>query len=262
MEVEDYANSSGGSSDSELFMQDTNDEELCDYSEELSKLQFRKETSTACWRDELGMSEIVSNKGRLWRSTGIVRNGKIYYSIEETLFMAEIGALHLLQDDLYLSLEEIYKMVSQGKYGCCWESFEVYRHLKSLGYIVGRHGVPWTLRHLIKNESKSIEATEEINVKSERDYEDKSTVIEMFKGMHIDEVKPVFDVYPPDSNFKKSSPGNPSFVLCFTSSLPPSKQEIHNLERRCNGIPVRFCNIEHGRVSFFSFNTVELPSLP
>lgn len=130
--------------------------------------------------------------------------------------MAEIGALHLLQDDLYLSLEELYKMVSQGKYGCCWESFEVYRHLKSLGYIVGRHGVPWTLRHLIKNESKSIEATEEINVKSERDYEDKSTVIEMFKGMHIDEVKPIFDVYPPNSNFKKSSPGNPSFVLCFT----------------------------------------------
>lgn len=262
MEVEDYASSSGGTSDSELYVQDTNDEELCYSSGELSKLQFRKETSKAYWKDELGMAEIVSNKGRLWTSTGIVRDGKIYCSIEETLFMAEVGALHLLQDDLCLSLEEIYKMVSQGKFGCCWESFEVYRHLKSLGYIVGRHGVPWTLRRLIKNESKSIEATEEINMKSDRECEDKSGVIELFKGMHIDNVKPVFDVYPPNSKFKKSSPGNPSFVLCLTSSLPPSKQEISNLGRRCNGIPLKFCSVEHGRVTFFSFNTVELPLLP
>lgn len=52
------------------------------------------------------------------------------------------------------------------------------------------------------------------------------------------------------------------FFLNFCSSLPPSKQEISNLEKRCNGIPLKFCNIEHGRVSFFSFNSVELPLLP
>lgn len=262
MEFEDFASSSGGTSDSEFFVEDTNDEELCDYSGKLSKLQSRKDTSTAHWNDELGMAEIVSYKGQAWRSTGIVRDGKVYYSIEETLFMAEIGALHLLRDDHCLSLEEIYKIVSQGKFGCFWESFEVYRHLKLLGYVVGQHGVPWTLKRLTKNESKLIEATEGINGKSDREHEDKSTVVEMFKGMHLDEAKPVFDVYPPNSNFKKSSPGNPSFVLCFTSSLPPSKQEVSNLERRCNGIPLKFCNIEHGRVSFFSFNMVELPLLP
>ncbi|XP_074349584.1 uncharacterized protein LOC141689248 isoform X2 [Apium graveolens] len=261
MEFEEFAISSGGTSDSEVFVEDANDEELCDYSGKLSKLQSRKETSMAYWKDELGMAEIVSYKGKSWRSTGIVREGKIYYSIEETLFMAEIGALHLLQDDHCLLLEEIYKMVSQGKYGCCWEFFEVYRHLKLLGYIVGRHGVPWTLRRLTKTESKSNETMEEIMVKSDREHEDTSTVVEMFEGMHFDEVKPVFDVYPPNSNFQKSSPGIPSCVLCFTS-LPPSKQEISNLERRCNGIPLKFCNIEHGRVSFFSFNSVELPQLP
>ncbi|XP_074377908.1 uncharacterized protein LOC141719430 [Apium graveolens] len=166
-------------------------------------------------------------------------------------------------------------MVSQGKFGCCWESFEVYRHLKSLGYIVGRHGVPWTLRRLITDESKSIEAKEEINVKSNREYADKSTIIEMFKDTYTDKARPVFDVYFPNSKFKKSSPGVPSSVLCLTgefdvkifllnlcSNLPPSKQEISNLERRCNGIPLKFFNVEHGRVSFFSFNMVELPLLP
>ncbi|WOH16147.1 hypothetical protein DCAR_0935696 [Daucus carota subsp. sativus] len=262
MEVEDYASSSGGTSDSELLTQDTNDEEICDYSGELLKFKCRKLTSKANWKDELGMAEIVSYHGRLWKSTGIVRDGKIYYSIEEALFMAEIGALDLLRDDLCLSLEEIYKMVSQGKFGCCWESFQVYRHLKSLGYIIGRHGVPWTLKRLVKSEPKLNEATEEINTKCDREAEDKSTIIEMFKGMHIDKVKAIFDVYPPNSNFKKTSPGNPSFVLCLTSSLPPSKQEISNLERQCYGIPLKFCNIENGRVSFFSFNMVELPLLP
>lgn len=41
MEVEDYASSSGGTSDSELYVQDTNDEELCYSSGVLPKLQFR-----------------------------------------------------------------------------------------------------------------------------------------------------------------------------------------------------------------------------
>lgn len=43
MEFEDFASSSGGTSDSEFFVEDTNDEELSDYSGKLSKLQSRCE---------------------------------------------------------------------------------------------------------------------------------------------------------------------------------------------------------------------------
>ncbi|GFY84755.1 hypothetical protein Acr_03g0015290 [Actinidia rufa] len=42
----------------------------------------------------------------------------------------------------------------------------------------------------------------------------------------------------------------------------PSKPEIEDLERQCHGIPLKFCHVDHGRASFFSFNTVELPVLP
>ncbi|KAJ0771075.1 putative tRNA-splicing endonuclease, subunit Sen54 [Helianthus annuus] len=74
--------------------------------------------------------------------------------------------------------------------------------------------------------------------------------------MQINEVRPVFDVYPPNSKFRKSSPGEPMFILCVSSEL------IEDIEGRCEGIPLKFCYVEHGRVSFFSFNEIELPVLP
>lgn len=38
----------------------------------------------------------------------------------------------------------------------------------------------------------------------------------------------------------------------------PSIAGIEVLERQCGAIPLRFCHVEYGRVSFFSFDEVEL----
>ena len=46
---------------------------------------FRKDKSKAHWIDKIKMAEVVENKGKMWRTMGIVRSSKIYYSIEETL---------------------------------------------------------------------------------------------------------------------------------------------------------------------------------
>ncbi|MFS7915707.1 putative tRNA-splicing endonuclease, subunit Sen54 [Helianthus anomalus] len=57
-------------------------------------------------------------------------------------FMAKIGALELFDDDeKCIPSEDTYKKVGGGVGGSSWESFEVYRHLKSLGYIIKRHDV-------------------------------------------------------------------------------------------------------------------------
>ncbi|XP_035834284.1 uncharacterized protein LOC118482743 [Helianthus annuus] len=56
-------------------------------------------------------------------------------------FLAKIRALELFDDDdeKCIPSEDIYKKVGGGVGGSSWESFEVYRHLKSLGYIIKRH---------------------------------------------------------------------------------------------------------------------------
>eukprot|EP00268_Persea_americana_P031024 TRINITY_DN3010_c0_g1_i1.p1 TRINITY_DN3010_c0_g1~~TRINITY_DN3010_c0_g1_i1.p1 ORF type:complete len:141 (-),score=38.13 TRINITY_DN3010_c0_g1_i1:172-594(-) len=51
-------------------------------------------------------------------------------------------------------------------------------------------------------------------------------------------------------------------LLEETLDDPPSKAEIQLHEAECKGIPLKFCHLEHGRVSFFSFDKVELPFLP
>ncbi|KAF3655919.1 hypothetical protein FXO38_14450 [Capsicum annuum] len=86
-------------------------------------------------------------------------------------------------DDTPLSLENVY-------------------NLKSLGYKVGRPGIPWSVRR-----SKNLRLG--------------------------------FDVYPPNSRFRKSAPGDPCFVLCLASEYPPSKEEIEDL-------------VENERVSYAS----------
>ncbi|KAL8260469.1 hypothetical protein R6Q59_028422, partial [Mikania micrantha] len=49
----------------------------------------------------------------------------------------------------------------------------------------------------------------------------------------INEVKPAFDVYPPNNKFRKSSPGKPMFVLCVNSGNPPTRKQIEDLEEQC-----------------------------
>ncbi|KAF7146430.1 hypothetical protein RHSIM_Rhsim04G0105800 [Rhododendron simsii] len=262
MEVEGWENSSGGTSDLEVYAQDTNDEENYLTSGDIPKLQFRKNISRGSWDDEVGMTEVVKKKGGMWTTTGIVRGNKMYCSIEETLFLAERGELSVLDaDGSSISLEDLYTKVAKATSGCCWESFEVYRHLRSLGYIVQRHGLPWTMKGT-KNESASAVGIPQIKVITEQNCGGPCLINELLNNMRIEEVRPAFDVFLPNSKFRKSSPGNPSFVLCVTSGHPPSKSQIEDLERQCNGIPLKFGHVEHGRVSFFSFNKVELPVLP
>ncbi|KAJ4979179.1 hypothetical protein NE237_009959 [Protea cynaroides] len=187
MEVEDWETSSDGTTDLEVYLQDTDDEEIHYKSGSLPKLQFRKDKSKARWDAEMGMAEVIEKRGSLWMSMGVVRRSKAYCFIEEILYLAQIGALVLLDaDDTVLSLKDICEKVAKGKNGCHWEAFKAYRHLNLL------------------------------------------------KDLHINEVR----------------------------GQPPLRAAIESLEMMSNGIPLKFCHVDHGRVSYFSFDKLELPVLP
>lgn len=111
-----------------------------------------------------------------------------------------------------LAVGDLYKKIAQEKYGCSWEAFEAYRHLKSLGYIVGRRGIPWTMKKNNTFDSNSSQTASNPNQTLDPDEEYGISIL--LEGMLIDELKPTFDVYLPNSKFRKSSPGDSSFLLC------------------------------------------------
>ncbi|OVA16436.1 tRNA-splicing endonuclease [Macleaya cordata] len=248
MEVEAWESSSDGTADSEVDLQDIEDDEHLCMSGSIPKLQFRKDVSKARWDVEMGMAEVIEKKGGMWTTTGIVRRSKVYCSIEETLFLAERGALILFDiNDMVLSLKDMYEMVAEGRSGCSWDSFEAYRHLKSLGYIIGRHGVNWSVKNdKICSSSTCIGGTEESSRISSTEMKEDFSITNHLGDMQINE-KPAFDVYLPNSKFRKSSPGEPNFMVYLTRDNPPSKAEIESLERSCKGVPLKFCHVEHGR---------------
>ncbi|XP_078439155.1 uncharacterized protein LOC144709471 [Wolffia australiana] len=224
-----------------------------------TRLQFRSEVSKACWDDKLGMGEIIEKKGGIWTSTGVTRcSGKLYCTIEEIIFYMERGALVLLDTDGdALDLKYTYTELAERGYGCNLKSLEVYRHLKSLGYIIRRHGVPWTMKR-----EKSCSSESDRSLISGMDDENVRVMEEMIRKIEINGQKLDFDVYLPNSHFRKTSPGDPYFILSIISGKPPSSREVKELEDICKGVPLKFCHVDHGRVSIFSFEKSNLETLP
>jgi tRNA-splicing endonuclease subunit Sen54 len=132
-------------------------------------------------------------------------------------FLVEIDALILLDDnDETIGKEGIYEKIAGGKYGCSWDAFQAYKYLKSLGYIVGRYGVPWTMKNNGTCDT-TVPPTSVVPTDQSFNRVDGtcSDITKLLKEMHIDGVSPSFEVYLPNSKFKKSSPGAPSFLLCL-----------------------------------------------
>ncbi|KAM0893069.1 hypothetical protein ACQ4PT_025332 [Festuca glaucescens] len=237
---------------------------LSDEAPSSSRIQFRNVASRARWAEEAGEAEVLDSKGKLWLTTGVTRAGKLYYNVEEIGFLAERGALVLLDDeDETIGLEEIYKKIAGGNYGCSWDAFQAYKHLKVLGYIVGRYGVPWTMKHSgtceVTDSPNSMADTERCSDRANGACND---ITKFLKEMHIDGIYPSFEVHLPNSKFKKSCPGVPTFLLCLLRDKPPSRDELETVENKFEGIPLKFCQLDNGRISFLSFDNVTLPSLP
>jgi len=127
----------------------------------------------------------------------------------------ELEALDLLDNgNRSISLIEMYEKVAGGKFGCCWELFVAYRHLKSLGYIIARHGVAWSFKSIRSSlKSSDIDETEESRQLADMVTKVKCSIDKLFGDMKINNLNPDFDVYLPNNRFRKSSPDDLHFLL-------------------------------------------------
>uniref|UniRef100_K3Y374 tRNA-splicing endonuclease subunit Sen54 N-terminal domain-containing protein n=1 Tax=Setaria italica TaxID=4555 RepID=K3Y374_SETIT len=235
-----------------------------------SRVQFRNVASRARWVEEAGVAEVVESKGKLWLTTGVTRGAKLCYNVEE------IG------DFLFEYLSFLVKaclLSDETMQGCSWDAFQAYKHLKLLGYIVGRYGVPWTIKNSGSCDIIVPPTSVVHNDKSFNRFDDTcSDITKLLKEMHIDGISPSFQVYLPNSKFKKIIPrGNVPFIQPTTVSSsnssssiglpvflnkPPSRVELETVEYNFGGIPLKYCHVDNGRASFVSLDKVALPSLP
>ncbi|PIM99729.1 hypothetical protein CDL12_27775 [Handroanthus impetiginosus] len=106
------------------------------------------------------------------------------------------------------------------RHWCSWDSYEVYRHLKFLRYIVDHHNVPWSMKKVkikIDDQASAEEiddqaSAEEIDSVRDSGSKDNSFITEMFGNSYLGETRPTSDVCP----------GNPSFVLWLARKLKPA----------------------------------------
>ncbi|XP_024370577.1 uncharacterized protein [Physcomitrium patens] len=246
-----------------------------------TRLRFRKDLSVAQWDAERGIAEVVVKKGKAWIVTGFTRGSRHAIFIEEAVFMVEQGSLLLREGERVVDLLEAYSLVSTPSYGCSWNNYQVYSYLKKLGYIVGRHNVPWTVSKkrppMPADEVESItsqfaavktsEGTQETNTACSQLVDSKSAPgfevnTELQGSESSSEMKLMYDVHLPNARFKKSNPGLPAFSLCTTSSRPPHRLQVRALALSLEGRPLKFASVVSDHVSIYSFDTIELPNLP
>ncbi|NXU54162.1 SEN54 endonuclease, partial [Turnix velox] len=89
------------------------------------------------WKPGQGIVELRTPAGKFWHTMGFSERGKQCLLPEESLYLLECGSLQLFYKDLPLSIQEAYEML------LCQETmslphYQVYSHLKQLGYIVLR----------------------------------------------------------------------------------------------------------------------------
>ncbi|NXJ04853.1 SEN54 endonuclease, partial [Odontophorus gujanensis] len=91
----------------------------------------------AVWNPEQGIVELESPAGKFWHTMGFSEHGKQCLLPEEALYLMECGSLQLFYKDVPMSIQKAYEiLLSQEAMNLL--HYQVFSHLKQLGYIVLR----------------------------------------------------------------------------------------------------------------------------
>lgn len=89
------------------------------------------------WKPEEELVELTLPAGKFWQTMGFTEGGRQCLLPEEAVYLLECGTIQLFYRDLPLSVQEAYKrLLSHDPVSLL--HYQVYSHLKRLGYIVTR----------------------------------------------------------------------------------------------------------------------------
>ncbi|KAM4031479.1 tRNA-splicing endonuclease subunit Sen54 [Anomaloglossus baeobatrachus] len=89
------------------------------------------------WKPEEDLVELTLPAGKFWQTVGFTEGGRQCLWPEEAVYLLECGTIQLFYREIQLSVQEAYeRLLSRGPVTLL--HYQVYSHLKRLGYIVTR----------------------------------------------------------------------------------------------------------------------------
>ncbi|XP_015234890.1 PREDICTED: tRNA-splicing endonuclease subunit Sen54 [Cyprinodon variegatus] len=193
---------------------------------------------------------------------GFSAEGKQYLLPEEALYLMECGSLLVFNQDLPLSIQDGYEMFLSAD-AVSLQQYQVFGHLKRLGYVVHRFDLSANSHHVISRNFPVHQIIQSIQVNGCITQEEWMSFVFLLRLKGSEEWRICFNVYQPDSvaDFKKSNPGKPYSRMCVCSfdGPVPDLSVIKQLAFQSGDVPVVYAVVDHGDISFYTFKDFELP---
>uniref|UniRef100_A0A803Y016 tRNA splicing endonuclease subunit 54 n=1 Tax=Meleagris gallopavo TaxID=9103 RepID=A0A803Y016_MELGA len=211
----------------------------------------------AVWKPEQGIVELESPAGKFWHTMGFSERGKQCLLPEEALYLLECGSLQLFYKDVPMSVQEAYEiLLSQEAMSLL--HYQVFSHLKQLGYIVLRFNPSTVLSSCERQLNLESRCKSSGKHHHKRRRSSSPGLQEDLESIKID-----FNVYQADAvaKFKKTNPGKPYVRMCVQSfdEQVPSLRALKQVTYQSGDVPVVFALADHGEIAFYSLKEFKLP---
>ena len=111
----------------------------------IPKVAQKGQLSQAIWNNSLMKAKVTKSCGKFWNVMGHMQENNLYIYLEEALFLLECNSLELFHDNVAMSLQQAFQLLTSRKSDCTFEGYITYSKLARLGYKVLRHHKDVTL---------------------------------------------------------------------------------------------------------------------
>lgn len=105
----------------------------------IPKVAQKGQLSEAIWDDSLMKAKVTKTCGKHWNVMGHIHENSLYIYMEEALFLLECNSLELIHDNIAMSLQQAFQLLTSKKSDCSLQNYLTYSKLIRLGYKVVRH---------------------------------------------------------------------------------------------------------------------------